>query len=58
MNKKCCSNCAHFELPKNGYICGTCEFPLPEFLGSTFLNNPDINGSKCKVYKDKDAEKE
>lgn len=55
MSFRCCKNCKYYYPPKEQYICGTCEYPVPEYLrtqlsGGNFINNAGYNGRQCSVF--------
>jgi hypothetical protein len=51
---KSCSTCVFFEPPKAGDTCGTCQYPVPEYLRigtCPYISMPDYRGQDCSVYK-------
>jgi len=54
MSFRCCKNCKHYYPPKAGYICGKCEYPVPEYLKVTssgnFISQPVYSGRDCAVF--------
>ena len=56
MSTKNCATCVFYELPQGGNTCGTCEYPVPEYLktgtsGGNFISSADYTGINCATYK-------
>ena len=56
MTEKNCLTCVFYEPPKSGTTCGTCGYPVPEYLtvglsGGNFLGHPAHTGTNCATYK-------
>lgn len=53
MNKNC-AECVFYQAAKKGYTCGTCEYPVPEYLTMSsckFISSPEYIGTECAVFK-------
>jgi len=51
---KSCSTCVFFDAPKVGDTCGTCQYPVPEYLrigGCPYISTPEYSGKNCAVHK-------
>lgn len=51
---KNCKDCVFYVPPKEGYTCGSCEYPVPAWLrigvsGGGFLNGSEAGN--CQTYK-------
>lgn len=55
---KCCAECVFYSPPTDGWSCGECDYPVPEWLvtgvsSGSFIGSPKYSGDKCPVFKSK-----
>lgn len=52
---KCCDTCAYYKIPDAGLPCGTCDYPVPEWIkigaGGGFIASSAISGAECGTFK-------
>ncbi len=53
---KCCNDCVFYKQGQAGGLCGTCDYPVPQWLriGSTcggFIGNEKYEGYSCATFK-------
>lgn len=53
---ECCNDCVFYKPKQENYTCGTCDYPVPEWLrtgssGGNFICNEHIIGASCATFK-------
>jgi len=57
MSEKSCATCISYRHPNTVEVCGSCTYPLPEWLmavssGGYIGSSPEYFGKSCSVYRD------